>query len=151
MGDQRICEFGFPGALRDRLVEAVLDGSKTATSSLLAGREADGDAPPVPGERETVVGSTGKPVATIEIVAVDVIRLADADDRLALAEGESYDTAAGWRAEHERFWREEVLPAWPAPHDPPRIDDDTQVLVQWFRLAGSAQPPTAPAARAPGA
>jgi uncharacterized protein YhfF len=34
--EQRICEFGFPGPLRDRLVDAVLSGVKTATSSLLA-------------------------------------------------------------------------------------------------------------------
>lgn len=129
----RLCEFGFPGALRDRLVVAVLAGTKTATSSLLAEWEAEGATLPLPGERETVVDSAGRPAATIEIVAVDVVRLDDADDRSALAEGEHYTTAAGWRAEHERFWRDDVLPAWPTSK-PPRIDDDTAVLVQWFRL-----------------
>lgn len=112
--EQRRCEFGFPGSLRDRLVEAVLDGTKTATSSLRAQWDAEGEKLPSPGERETVIDSAGRSVATIEIVAVDVIALGGADDRLALAEGESYTTAAGWRAEHERFWLEEVLPAWPA-------------------------------------
>lgn len=29
--EQHICEFGFPGPLRDRLVDAVLSGAKTAT------------------------------------------------------------------------------------------------------------------------
>ena len=134
---QRICEFGFPGALRDRLVGAVLDGSKTATTALRAEWGAEGEALPVPGDRETVIDSARRPVATIEIVRVEVIRLADVDDRLAVAEGESYATAAGWRAEHERFWRDEVIPAWPAG-TPPSIDDDTGVVVQWFRLAGPA-------------
>lgn len=134
---QRICEFGYPGALRDRLVGAVLDGSKTATSALRAEWVVEGEELPSLGEREIVVDSAGRPVATIEVVRVEVIRLADADDRLAVAEGESYETAAGWRAEHERFWEEEVLPAWPTG-TPPSIDDDTQVVVQWFRLVDPA-------------
>lgn len=36
--EPRICEFGFPGPLRDRLVNTVLSGVKTATSLLLADR-----------------------------------------------------------------------------------------------------------------
>jgi uncharacterized protein YhfF len=30
-----ICEFGFPGELRDRLIAAILSGRKTATGCLL--------------------------------------------------------------------------------------------------------------------
>jgi hypothetical protein len=44
--EQRICELGFPGPLRDRLVDAVLSGVKTATSSLLADWQRDGEQPP---------------------------------------------------------------------------------------------------------
>jgi hypothetical protein len=47
--EQRICEFGFPGPLRDRLVDAVLSGVKAATSSLLADWERDGEEPPAAG------------------------------------------------------------------------------------------------------
>lgn len=135
--EQRLCEFGFPGSLRDRLVAAVLNGTKTATSSLRAEWDAEGEELPLPGVRETVIDSAGRSVAIIEIVAVDVIKLADADDRLAVAEGENYTTAAGWREEHERFWRDEVLPVWPSG-TPPSIDENTQVVVQWFRLADPA-------------
>lgn len=135
--EQRICEFGFPGPLRDRLVGAVLDGSKTATTALCAEWKIEGEELPSPGERETVIDSAGRPVATIEIVHIEVIRLVEASDRLAVAEGESYKTASGWRAEHERFWRDEVIPAWPTG-TPPHIDDDTEVVVQWFRLADPA-------------
>ena len=110
--EQRICEFGFPGPLRDRLVDAVLSGVKTATSSLLADWQRDGEEPPATGELQTVIDSAGIPVAIIEIVRSEVVALGAVDDRVARAEGESYQTAAGWRSEHERFWRQEVFPDW---------------------------------------
>jgi uncharacterized protein YhfF len=71
----RICEFGFPGPLRDRLVHAVLSGAKTATSSLLADWERDGERPPAAGELQTVIDSAGIPVAIIEIVECEVVAL----------------------------------------------------------------------------
>jgi uncharacterized protein YhfF len=130
---ERICEFGFAGPLRDRLVAAVLDGSKTATSSLLAGWEDDGESLPTVGEHQTVIDSAGRAVATIEITRCVVIELSEVDDAVAVAEGEAYTTAAGWRAEHERFWREEAAVWDDGP--PPEINDSTRVVVQWFRLA----------------
>jgi uncharacterized protein YhfF len=130
--EHRICEFGFPGPLRDRLVEAVLAGVKTATSSLLADWERDGEQPPAAGERLTVIDSAGLPVGIIEILKTEVLAMSEVDDGVARAEGESYQTAAGWRAEHERFWREEVFADREA--DMPVLDDSTPVLVQWFRL-----------------
>ena len=130
--EPRICEFGFPGPLRDRLVDAVLSGAKTATSSLLADWERDGERPPAAGELQTVVDSVGNPVAIIEIVESTVVMLGAVDDRVARAEGESYETAAGWRSEHERFWREEVFRDWEG--DEPVLDDSTPVVVQWFRV-----------------
>jgi uncharacterized protein YhfF len=41
---------------------------------------------------------------------VDVIRLADADLRLALEEGEGFRSVAEWREDHERYWNDEVKP-----------------------------------------
>jgi uncharacterized protein YhfF len=130
--EQRICEFGFPGPLRDRLVDAVLSGVKTASSSLLADWQRDGEQPSAAGELQTVIDSAGIPVAIIEILGSEVVALGAVDDRVARAEGESYKTAAGWRSEHERFWREEVLPAWEG--DGPVLDDSTAVVVEWSRL-----------------
>jgi uncharacterized protein YhfF len=111
-------------------VSAVLRGDKTATSSLLVEWRRDGEPLPAAGERETVIDSDGAPVATIEITAVEILRLGAVDDRIARAEGEAYSTAAGWRAEHERFWTQEVFPHW--GKDAPRLDDETEVVVQWF-------------------
>lgn len=129
----RICEFGFPGPLRDRLVAAVLAGTKTATSSLLAEWEHEDEPLPAAGDQETVIDSAGNPVATIEITACVVTELSEVDDAVAVAEGEAYTTAAGWRAAHEHFWREEVLPVWEGG-TLPVIDDSTRVVVQWFTL-----------------
>jgi uncharacterized protein YhfF len=130
--EQRICEFGFPGPLRDRLVDAVLNETKTATSSLLADWQRDNEPLPVKGELQTVIDSQGSPVAIIEILACEVTRLGAVDDRVAHAEGESYGTAAGWRAEHERFWIEEVFPEWGDDH--PVLDHNTQIVVEWFHV-----------------
>jgi uncharacterized protein YhfF len=64
------------------------------------------------GEEQTVVDSAGQAVATTEITGCAVTELGGVDDAGALAEGEAYTTAAGCRAAHERFWRDEVLPQW---------------------------------------
>lgn len=48
-----VCEFAFPGPLRDRLVGAVLRGEKTATCSLLV--EWESEPLPVVGERHAVI------------------------------------------------------------------------------------------------
>ena len=127
-----MCEFGFPGPLRDRLVHAVLSGAKTATSSLLADWQRDGEQPPAAGELQTVVDSAGTRVAIIEILRSEIVALGAVDDRVARAEGESYQTAAGWRSAHERFWREEVIPDWEG--EVPALDDSNPVVVLWFRL-----------------
>ena len=87
MEKDRICEFGFPGPLRDRLVAAVLSGTKTATTSLLAEWEAEGDELPEAGEQETVIDSAGEPVATIEITGCEVRTLSQVDDAVARAKG----------------------------------------------------------------
>lgn len=130
---ERVCELGFPGPLRDRLVAAVLREEKTATSSLMVEWEEDAEPLPHVGERQAVLDSGGCPVAVIEVVAVDLIRLGDADLRLALEEGEGFRSVAEWREAHEQFWNGEGRPHLRAP-SAWRLDDDTQVVVERFRL-----------------
>jgi hypothetical protein len=86
--DLPVAEFAFPGPLRDQLVAAVLDGTKTTTTGLVANYEHEGSPLPRPGLREAVVDSAGNRVAVIEITAVRVVRLAEVDLAHALGEGE---------------------------------------------------------------
>jgi uncharacterized protein YhfF len=62
-----------------------------------------------------------------------VLRLAEADVELARDEGEGFGTVGEWRSGHERFWNDEVLPTL-ANAEGRRVDDDTLIVVQRFRL-----------------
>lgn len=108
-GGNDTLELGTAGPTRDALVASVVSGQKVATSSLLVQYQDAGEQLPKPGAR-VLVGSEGQTVALIEVVAVDVIRLGDADLELALDEGEGFESVAHWRAAHERFWADEVRP-----------------------------------------
>ncbi|MEU1844106.1 ASCH domain-containing protein [Micromonospora sediminicola] len=126
-------EFAFPGPLRDRLVAAVLDGSKTSTTGLLQDYEIEGEPLPSPGTRHAVVDSAGRPVAVIELVEVRVARLGDVDLDHARAEGEGYLSVAQWRAGHETYWHGPDYRAWLG--DPGfTVDDDTPAVLERFRL-----------------
>ena len=134
-GDLAISEFAFPGPLRDQLVAAILDGSKTTTSGLVADYEHEGESLPQPGERQVVVDSAGRPVTVIEIVAVRVLRLKDVDLAHAIGEGEGYTSVAEWRAGHETFWHSPEMRE--AIDDPDfTVDDDTLVVAEEFRVVG---------------
>jgi uncharacterized protein YhfF len=130
--DLPIAEFAFPGPLRDLLVAAILDGTKTTTTGLVADYEHEGSPLPRPGTRQAVVDSAGNRVAVIEITAVRVVRLADVDLAHALGEGEGYTSVAEWRAGHEEFWHSAELRA--ALGDPDfTVDDDTLLVAEEFR------------------
>ena len=131
--DLPVAEFAFPGPLRDQLVAAIVAGTKTTTSGLVADYERDQEPLPQPGLRQVVVDSAGEPVAVIETTAVRVMRLADVDLAHALGEGEGYTSVADWRAGHEQFWhsadmrREMGDPGF-------TVGDNTLVVAQTFRL-----------------
>jgi uncharacterized protein YhfF len=132
-GEMRKAEFAFPGELRDRLVEAILDGRKTSTSSLLLEYELESEPLPEPGERSVVVDSAGRAVAVIETTAVEVVAAAAIDLAFARDEGEGFETVAAWRAAHERFWQSPEMRA--ALGDPGfRVTDETLVIAERFRL-----------------
>jgi len=130
-------EFAFPGPLRDQLVAAVLDGSKTTTTSLLTEYERAGEPPPAPGRRHAVADSAGHLVAVIETTAVRVLRLGEVDLDHALGEGEGFTTVAEWRTGHEQFWHSPEMRA--ELGDPGfTVSDDTLVVAETFRLAADA-------------
>jgi adenosylmethionine-8-amino-7-oxononanoate aminotransferase/uncharacterized protein YhfF len=132
-GQLSIGEFAFPGPLRDQLVAAIVDGTKTTTTGLLDDYERDGEPLPRLGDREVVIDSAGEPVTLIENVAVRVIPVGDVDLAHALAEGEGYATVADWRAGHEAFWHSAEMREYVG--DPAfTVTDDTLAVAVEFRL-----------------
>jgi uncharacterized protein YhfF len=131
-GRLSVGEFAFPGPLRDRLVAAILDGTKTTTTGLADDYERDGEPLPRPGDRQVVIDSAGDPVALIEIVTVRVLRVGDVDLAHALGEGEGYASVAGWRAGHEAFWHSDAMREYAG--DPAfTVNDDTLAVAVAFR------------------
>ena len=125
-------EFAFPGPLRDQLIAAILDGTKTTTTGLADDYERDGEPVPRQGDREVVIDSAGEPVALIEIVKVRVVRVGDVDLAHALGEGEGYASVADWRAGHEAYWHSDAMREYVG--DPAfTVDDDTPAVALEFR------------------
>ena len=126
-------EMAFPGPLRDQLVAAILDGSKTSTTAVLADYQLSGEALPEVGRREVVVDSDDQPVAVIELTELRVVPLAQVDLAHAVDEGEGFATVTEWRAEHERFWHSPEMRQ--AMNDPAfTVNDETMLVLQRFRL-----------------
>lgn len=129
-------EFASPGPLRDQLVAAIVDGSKTSTTSLVEGYELDNEPLPLVGSRGVVVDSDGEPVCIIENAAVRIAPLSDVDEQHARDEGEGYQTVAGWRRGHEDFWHSPECVAEMGDPDY-RVTDATLAVLVRFRVVSS--------------
>ncbi|KQR19083.1 RNA-binding protein [Agreia sp. Leaf335] len=127
-----VVEFAFPGPLRDRLVDAIRSGAKTATSSLLREYEVGEEALPLVGDVGAVVDSSGERVAVIETTAVRVVALEDVSLEHAIAEGEGYESVADWRAGHTRFWTSAAMRA--ELGDGFELTDSSLVVLEQFAL-----------------
>jgi uncharacterized protein YhfF len=125
--DLPIEEFAFPGPLRELLVAAILDGSKTSTTFLHMELEIDGEELPVAGLRSVVIDSAEHPVAVIELTEVRVLPLAEVDRQHAIDEGEGFEDVASWRRGHEEFWHSEEYRE--AVGDPGFTVDDSMLAV----------------------
>lgn len=97
--------FGADAEQSDRLLQLVLDGTKTATASA---REDYGEDEPLPelGTLGIVLDGAGRPRALVATTAVRVVPFDEVDADHAHAEGEGDRSLEGWRTEHERFFTE---------------------------------------------
>lgn len=126
-------DFAFPGPLRDKLVRAILDGTKTSTTSLAV--EYDPEVEPLPqvGTRSVLVDSDERPVAILQVSAVRVVPLGEVDLDHAVDEGEGHTSVAQWRRDHEDFWHS--AEAREALGDPGFVvDDATSVVLERFHV-----------------
>lgn len=126
-------EFAFPGPLRDKLVAAILDGTKTTTSGLYAEYESAGEVLPTLGDLSVLVDSKERPVGVLRDIAVRTCRLADVPLDHAIGEGEGFETIAQWRAAHESFWESHELRRELNRPDF-QLNDDTQIVCERFEL-----------------
>lgn len=97
--------FGDSAELTDALLTLVLDGTKTATSALVA--EYRGEAQPLPrvGSHWIACDSAGRPRVVLRSVELRVGPVSSADEAFARDEGEDDRSLASWLVEHERYWR----------------------------------------------
>lgn len=120
------------GSLRERLIDAVLRGVKTASS-----RPADLHEPwePEPvGTRLALVDSHDRARAVVEIAEVRRLAFREADDEIARGEGDWLDKAAAWQTAHRAFWSSDRFIAEENGGHRLEITDDTQVVVRFFRV-----------------
>ena len=130
-----LAEFAFPGPLRDALVAAILDGTKTSTTSLAVEYELDGEPLPRPGDRSVLVDSNEQPLVVLEVTDIRLVPLRAVDLQHARDEGEGHDNYDQWRTAHEEFWHGAEFRS--ALGDAAfTVDDDTTVVLERFRVVG---------------
>ncbi len=109
--------------LRRKLVEAVLRGDKIGTAGLAADFAPHTSNPlPKRGDRWRLLDFDDEPVGIVETTEVCVVPAGQVDVQFARDEGEGFESAADWRAAHERFWSDHV------------ITDETLIVCERFRL-----------------
>lgn len=130
----RVMELGFRGTpLRKQLLDAVLRGEKTATSSLREQYEPHTkDGLPEAGERFTLAGCDDEPAGIVEIRGIEIVPVAQVSLEFARDEGEGFESVGQWRAAHERFWAGS------------NVTDETLVVCERFRLLPADSPDTGP-------
>jgi uncharacterized protein YhfF len=128
-----LAEFGFPGELRDRLVEAILDGSKTSTTSRAIEYAVDGEKLPDLADLYAVPDSSGRIVAVIEVTEVRLMRLQDVDLRHVIDEGENDGSVKEWRRGHTLYWEGPEMREFMGDAHV-GVDDDTELILERFKV-----------------
>lgn len=85
------------------LLELVLAGKKTATSSSLRAYEAEGEPIPRVGDLSIITDWSGEPRCVIETTAVTIIPYCEMTFEICSREGED-DSLESWRRNHDAFF-----------------------------------------------
>jgi uncharacterized protein YhfF len=108
--------------MRRRLVDAVLRGEKTTTSSLRDVYEPFTSEPLPRTGQFALLEYSDEACGIVEVTAVDVLAFADVDSQFAVDEGEGHHSAEEWRAAGLQYW---------AGHG---VTGSTLVVCERFRL-----------------
>ncbi|OIK26891.1 ASCH domain-containing protein [Streptomyces malaysiense] len=122
----------FPGPERDRGVEAIISGRKTAMTALVEILEQIGQPVPKAGQRYAVLDSDDRTAVVIELTEARVIPFGEVDDRFALDEGRGYANVEEWAAAHRDFFRGEQVTELLGYT--PVVDDDALIVAERFRV-----------------
>jgi len=114
--------FGDTPEMADELLDLVVAGVKTATSSLLS--EYEGSHLPRVGDLSIILSADGTPRVLVKNVEVKIIPFGQVTAAQAAAEGEGDQTLQSWQLGHLRYWRG-------AGHT---VDDDTMIVWERFKV-----------------
>jgi uncharacterized protein YhfF len=120
--------FGDSPRLADELLDLVLGGTKTATTSALWEYTDAGEPLPERGDLSIVLDGRGHPRALIRTTEVRIVRFADVDAEHAYQEGEDDRSLAAWVTAHERYFQRVAAAAGRT------FDGDTEVVLERFEL-----------------
>jgi uncharacterized protein YhfF len=111
--------------MRTRLNQLVLEGEKRATAGLWRYEyEGDGEALDDVGERQVLLDSDDRPLATVVVDRVEVHRFSDVPWEFAEAEGEGFESVEHWQRGHRDYYAGEGI----------TVVDDDQVVCVWFSV-----------------
>lgn len=107
IGDVPYEAWSFGGA-PDELAELVIQGKKTATSSLYHWYEGGEERLPQAGDYSVVLDARGNAVCIIQTTKVDIVPFCDVSGEHAQREGEGDLSLAYWRQVHKEFFSGEL-------------------------------------------
>ncbi len=125
--------FGNTPRMADELGALVVQGVKTATSSLVWEYESDGEPIPKAGELSIILNGEGMPICLIETVEVEIKPFHAVGARHAFEEGEGDRSLAYWRDVHWRYFTPICAAAGRTP------DESMPLVCERFRVVYKAQ------------
>jgi len=125
--------FGDSPAMANEFIALVLDGTKTATASLVADYEREGEPLPAVGDHWVACDGSGHPRAVIRTIEIRIGPIDSVDDAFAWDEGEDDRTRDSWLAGHRRFWQRTAGETF---------TDDSDVLFERFRVVWTTRQTT---------
>jgi 5-formyltetrahydrofolate cyclo-ligase len=123
-------EVNVPGnkEIANELLSLILQGKKTASSSLLKDYEFTGDPLPVVGKYWMVLNKDLEPKCIVQTVKVERIKFKNVTKKIALAEGEGDLSLDYWRKVHIDFFTP-FLKDWGVKN----IDEE-ELVVEFFKV-----------------
>lgn len=122
--------FGNTEAMADELVQLVLDGKKTGTSSGYELYFLPGETEVLPksGQIDIMLDGREQPVGVIQNISVEVLPFKDVNDDQAHKEGEGDLSLDYWRRVHIKYWE----PYYQVNKLP--FNDDTLIVYEEFKV-----------------